>query len=251
MENRYGTLASWVYHLDKPIGRSFGDIEFYHDRLAGCSGPILEPAVGNGRMIVPLLEAGFRVEGFDASEEMLAFCRRECSARDLSPSLECRTFNDFQSETEFDAIIIPAGTFQLITNMNDAVSVLRKLYALLAPGGRLILDIDHMKGMLEPSGSIRKWHVSEHELLTLTGSPAEVDYAHQTSLTYLRYEHWRHGALVSTEIDLFHLRWWGIEELRLTLESVGFQEIVVSGGYEYGAPPTNDNGTFNFEARRP
>lgn len=29
MQNRYGKLASWVYNLDKPFGRSFGDQEYY------------------------------------------------------------------------------------------------------------------------------------------------------------------------------------------------------------------------------
>lgn len=48
MKNRYGRLGALVYDLDKPIGRSFGDIEFYKERLADCDGPILEPAVGNG-----------------------------------------------------------------------------------------------------------------------------------------------------------------------------------------------------------
>lgn len=35
----YGDLASWVYHIDKPIGHSFGDIEDYLARLEGCSFP--------------------------------------------------------------------------------------------------------------------------------------------------------------------------------------------------------------------
>ncbi|WP_244649064.1 hypothetical protein [Neoaquamicrobium sediminum] len=76
MHNRYGKLASWVYDLDKPVGRSFGDVEYYLQRLAGCDGPVLEPAVGNGRILVPLLEAGLAVEGFDASEEMLFIVAR-------------------------------------------------------------------------------------------------------------------------------------------------------------------------------
>ncbi|WP_374846094.1 hypothetical protein [Brucella ciceri] len=63
MNNRYGTLASWVYNLDKPVGRSFGDVEYYQQRLRESDGPILEPAVGNGRVLVPLLEAGFSVGG--------------------------------------------------------------------------------------------------------------------------------------------------------------------------------------------
>ena len=81
MENRYGKLASWVYNLDKPVGRSFGDLEYYRQLLGQCDGPILEPAVGNGRVFVPLLEAGFSIEGFDASEEMLGYCRHHHSGR--------------------------------------------------------------------------------------------------------------------------------------------------------------------------
>lgn len=47
MNSRYGTLASWGYDLDKPVGRTFGDIAYYRRRLEDCAGPILEPAVGS------------------------------------------------------------------------------------------------------------------------------------------------------------------------------------------------------------
>ncbi len=43
MNNRYGSLAAWVYHLDKPIGRSFGDIEFYREGLKDAAAPYLNP----------------------------------------------------------------------------------------------------------------------------------------------------------------------------------------------------------------
>jgi len=87
MQNRYGKLASWVYNLDKPIGRSFGDQEYYRQRLEhGDDGPILEPAVGNGRIFVPLLEAGFRIEGFDASDEMLDIAGMSAGTGVLPPA---------------------------------------------------------------------------------------------------------------------------------------------------------------------
>src|SRR4029453_7715973 len=95
MKNRYGRLSAWVYDLDKPSGRSFGDLEFYRDRLPRCPGPILEPAVGTGRLLIPLLEAGFAVEGFDASDEMLERCRANCRARRLGPPLQRMRFHDF------------------------------------------------------------------------------------------------------------------------------------------------------------
>jgi SAM-dependent methyltransferase len=83
----YGMLATEVYDIDKPIGHSFGDVEFYLGRLRSCTGRVLEPAVGTGRMMIPLLEAGIKVEGVDNSPEMLAICRARCAERGLEPAL--------------------------------------------------------------------------------------------------------------------------------------------------------------------
>jgi SAM-dependent methyltransferase len=77
----YGKLATEVYDIDKPIGRSFGDVEFYQERLRSCTGRILEPAVGTGRILIPLLEAGLVVDGVDNSPEMLTVCRARCAER--------------------------------------------------------------------------------------------------------------------------------------------------------------------------
>ncbi|MFP3489011.1 class I SAM-dependent methyltransferase, partial [Staphylococcus sp. SIMBA_130] len=34
----YNKISSEVYDIDKYIGLSFGDVEFYSDRLAACKG---------------------------------------------------------------------------------------------------------------------------------------------------------------------------------------------------------------------
>ncbi len=78
MSWEYGPLATEVYDLDKPIGHSFGDVEYYTRLLATISGRILEPATGTGRILILLLEAGHEVDGLDSSAEMLAACRRHC-----------------------------------------------------------------------------------------------------------------------------------------------------------------------------
>lgn len=48
----YSKLSLEVYDIDKYIGHSFGDVEFYKDRLKSCTGPILEPGVGTGRLLI-------------------------------------------------------------------------------------------------------------------------------------------------------------------------------------------------------
>ena len=65
MSCQYGTLATEVYELDKPVGCPFADVDYYTRLLAGVSGPIFEPATGTGRILIPLLEAGHQVEGLE------------------------------------------------------------------------------------------------------------------------------------------------------------------------------------------
>jgi len=251
MNNRYGRLASWAYNLDKPVGRTFGDVEYYQQRLAKTEGPILEPAVGNGRVYVPLLESGFSIEGFDASDEMLGYCQDECRKRNLSASVTRQTFEEFSYSKRFAAVIIPAGSFQLVTDTKSATSTLKRFYDCLAPGAKLILDLDPIGSFIGSTGSVRSWKTEGGDLLTLTDQKVETDYVAQTTLAHLRYELWRGGELVRSELDLFKLRWWGTEELLMALKLIGFVDVVVSGNYQHGRAPHKDDEIISFEAVRP
>lgn len=251
MNNRYGTLASWVYNLDKPVGRSFGDVEYYRRRLESCSGPVLEPAVGNGRFFVPMLEAGIAVEGFDPSEEMLGYCKEQCLERSLPAKLARKTFETFSYAQKFEAIVVPLGSFQLVTDLVAAKAVLKRFYDHLAPDGRLMVDLDPIGGFLGRGGNIRSWKTGDGDLLTLTDNRVETDFVAQTTVSQLRYEHWRDTKLVSTELELFSLRWWGVNEFALSLQEAGFVDVVVSGTCQYGRVPQKDDETISFEARRP
>lgn len=251
MQNRYGRLASWIYHLDKPIGHSFGDLDYYQQRLTECEGRILEPAVGNGRIFIPMLAMGFAIEGFDASQDMLEYCCQECLGRGLPTPLTCQTFENFSYDQCFAAIIMPAGSFQLITETASAMSVLRRFRDHLQPGGRLIMDIDPIESIVAETSSARSWAVGGDGLLTLTSHRAEIDYVKQTTISHLHYQHWRNGILQSAELDLFHLRWWGVDELAFALREAGFVNVVVSGNYQHGRHPRKGDQIISFEASRP
>jgi SAM-dependent methyltransferase len=251
LNNRYGNLASQVYNLDKYIGRSFGDVEYYRERLRGSLGPILEPAVGNGRVLIPLLEAGLQVVGFDGSEEMLEYCRRECVARSLAPQLTRQTFEEFAYSERFEAVIVPAGSFQLITDHGAAMATLKRFFDHLAPGGRLIVDIDPISGVLGGSSGMRRWTTPDGDLLTLTAQLSDTDFIAQTTVSHLRYDLWRAGELAASELEFFSLRWWGVEELTLALRAAGFFDVIVSGDYLHAQAPGKDARSITFEARRP
>lgn len=251
MNNHYGSLAALVYDLDKPIGRTFGnELSFYRSRLSECRGPILEPGVGNGRLLIPLLEAGLNVEGFDASKDMLLRCLAHCRERHLSPRLDQMRFQDFSYAHRFDAVIVPVGSFQLIGEFAEALSVLRRFHDHLVPDGRLIIDLDPAGKIIDSSTSIRSWPTDDGELITLQAQHASFDYIAQRRVSHLRYERWRDTRLIETQLELFTLRWWGVDEFMLAMEAAGFRDIVVSGSHEHGRAPNADDWMITFEGRR-
>ncbi|HRL22770.1 class I SAM-dependent methyltransferase [Alcaligenes sp. SDU_A2] len=251
MNNRYGKLASLVYHLDKPVGRSFGDVEYYLERLQGTDGPILEPAVGTGRFLIPLLQAGLDVRGFDLSVEMLDYCQRELEHRALTASVQQAGFTDYVLDHPVQAIVVPAGSFQLLDSFEQGMVALHRFHASLCSGGRLLLDVDPVHSIVNSRPGLRTWSAPSDGLITLNATALSTDFGAQVYREMHRYELWEQGVLLETQLEQFSLRWWGIQELRMALEQAGFVDVVVSGAYQYGKAPHSDDDSISFEARKP
>ncbi|SDN60375.1 class I SAM-dependent methyltransferase [Alkalicoccus daliensis] len=249
MLSYYSKLSAEVYDLDKYVGRSFGDVEYYQERLADCKGPVLEPGAGNGRLLIPLLEKGFDVDGLDVSTDMLDICRHHCEKRGLETNLFTGRMESFSLEKRYEAIIIPTGSFLLLHQREDAVRALENFQKHLNKDGRLLIDIFLQKDVSLHTVSTRSWETANDELITLETKLVEVDYVHQYSLSHHRYEKWKKGALLETELELFPLRWFGVEEFRLLLLQHGFKDITISADYQYGQYPTNTSEIITFEAR--
>lgn len=244
----YGRLSSEVYDMDKPIGHSFGDVEFYINKLESCKGPILEPATGTGRILIPLLEKGLHVDGFDSSKEMLNICEANCNKRGLNPRIFQAKMESFSLDTKYDAIIVPTGTFLLLHKREDSIKALQNFYKHLSNGGRLILDIFMQTDYSIGTVSTRTWECSNGGVITLESKNVEVDYINQYIISHGRYEKWRDGVLLQTELEYFPLRWYGVEEFKLILENIGFEDIVISSGYKYGRYPSSSEEVITFEA---
>ena len=244
---QYGKLAALAYQLDKPIGTSFGDVELYQGLLSGVTGEVLEPAVGTGRMLIPLLEQGLRVRGYDPSADMLAVCRANCAARGLDPVLFEADMVTFCDPGAFAAVVIPAGSFALVTGRDRAAAALRNIGESLAPAGRLIVDVEPPQ-LLPAQPPLRHWWHGD-ELLTLTGHN-QSDAVAQRTTGWLRYELWREGELVRTELQLFTLQWYGLAEFTAMLREAGFRQVTVHADYQAGQHPADGGRVWTFEATR-
>lgn len=244
----YNKLSSEVYDIDKYIGLSFGDVEFYSERLTSCEGKILEPGVGTGRILIPLLEKGLKVDGFDVSREMLKICHNNCEKRGLYPKLFEGEMESFSLDTKYEAIIVPTGTFLLLYERDDSINALKNFYNHLSNGGKFILDIFLQTELTTNNISTRTWASKSGGMITLEDKIVEVDYVNQYTISHNRYEKWDNGDLIQTELERIPLRWYGVEEFKMILEQVGFGDIIISADYRHGQYPTDPTQTITFEA---
>lgn len=248
MYSSYGELCTEVYDLSKPLGHSFGDVEYYLERLSNVKGNVLEVGCGSGRVLIPLLQAGIVIDGLDNSEAMLDSCRRRCSELNLTPKLIKGEMHEFTLANQYDAIIIPAGSFQLIEGRGQAITTLNHLYSTLAPGGRLIMDLFIPTDFDTNSISTRTWSTPNNEVIVLEEKNIEVNFHEQKIVSLLKYEKWKEGKLINSELQRLPLSWYGNYEFNLLLEKSGFQEIIISADYKFKSIPTNAGQMITYEA---
>ncbi|MFZ2056443.1 MAG: class I SAM-dependent methyltransferase [Acidimicrobiales bacterium] len=245
----YGALATEVYDLDKPIGTSFGDVEYYKQLLGGSEGRILEPAVGTGRVMIPLLEAGFEVEGYDTSPEMLAVCREHCRDRKLDPVIREADMTSFVEPGAYSAVIVPIGSIALLDGRGALLQALACFEECLMPSGRLSIDVRAPRPFVMEPVPMRSWSAGPF-IWTLQTMHIDYDPAANQTTQWLRYEKWRDGALVATELQPFRLQHWSIAEFTALLFEAGFRGVTVTGDYRDGLPPDPESDDWIFNAFR-
>lgn len=250
MLTSYGELCTEVYDLSKPLGYSTGDVKYYIDRLSGMEGKVLEAGCGSGRILIPLLQAGIDIDGLDNSMAMLDSCKKRCAERNLDPLLVYGEMHDFSVDHLYETIIIPGGSFQLIEEREQAITALHHLMKYLLPGGRIIMDLFIPTDYTLNTVSTRSWEAPSGEVLLLEDKKIEVNLLEQKIVSFLKYEKWKEGRLVQTELQRFPLRWYGYYEFKMLLEQTGYQDISMSADYQFGEQAVRAGQMVTYEATK-
>jgi len=120
------------------------DINLYKSLLREKKEAVLELGCGTGRVMLPLLDAGFSVVGLDISERMLEVLKRKLeSARNRCCGhyqLVRGDMRHFQLDQEFSAIIIPFNTFLYMHTAEDQQHCLISAYKHLRSDGIMVID---------------------------------------------------------------------------------------------------------------
>jgi SAM-dependent methyltransferase len=220
-----------------------GDADLYLALAARTGGPILELAVGSGRLAVPLAVAGYEVTGVDIDAAMLA--RAKAAAEVAGAGVAGRLT---LVEADLVGLRLPAAaTFRLaFIGLNSLLvlgtraaqrQALATLAAHLAPDGIAAVDVwlpdaDDLArfdgrmileyGRVDPESG---------RSVTKIGS-AQHDAATQTVTLTTIYEEGSPGEAPARWLRVDRLRLVGAEELSAMAEDAGLEVETVGGGYD-------------------
>jgi SAM-dependent methyltransferase len=137
-------LYDSIARIYDPWSRSVTeDVEFYVDECVASGGPVVELAVGTGRIAVPVARAGVDVIGVDQSPGMLAVAREAAEAAGVSARLDLRV-GDLREPPVAERVPLVIVPFRSLLHMRDEEEKLRALRgagSLLEPEGRLVFDV--------------------------------------------------------------------------------------------------------------
>ena len=147
MNEYYGELCTQIYEDDKSI--AYGkELEFYLSFVKDKNMKVLEPMCGNGRMLLPFMQKGIDIEGFDISEEMLSVCMVKGEKLNLKPNVSHGKIEEFKGTKMYDLIMIPFGSFSLLPDRLAKDSLIN-MKTILKEDGKLLLTIMTKKEEVE------------------------------------------------------------------------------------------------------
>ena len=138
------TLYDRIASIYDPWSRSVTeDVEFYVEQALATGGPVVELAVGTGRIAIPVAVAGVDVIGVDSSPAMLEVARAAADELGVSERVDLR-LGDLREPPVPERVPLVICPFRSLLHMETEDEKLRALRAardLLEPGGSFVFDV--------------------------------------------------------------------------------------------------------------
>ena len=213
------------------------DVAFYVDQALASGGPVVELAVGTGRIAVPLAEAGVSVIGVDSSPEMLVVARAAADSAGVSALIELRV-GDLREPPVAERVPLVICPFRSLLHMETESEKLRALGAargLLEPDGRFVFDV------FSPSRA----DIEETDGRWLEREPGIFERADWDQATRTLSLSVRSGTVITT----FGLHWLSAPEWLRLLDEARFEVEALYGWFDLR--PHDAEEDLIFVCRRP
>jgi len=203
-------------------------------------GPILEPMCGTGRFLIPLLEHGYSVAGFDYSRNMLDICRRKSKEKGLTTTLLEASFETFSLSEMYKLIFIPSGSFCHLITSEQVSRALKLISDRLMPGGKFVFEIETLKAVREPQGVWKgSWVNKPDGSKIVVHVLTQFDKISHIETGLFRYELWENNAISQTEVEDFTVRHYDPIEIEQLIEQHNLK--VVGKWKPYSMSNADDN----------
>lgn len=238
----YKKLCTEFYELDKPFAPPDA-IDYYLRKAIEANGKILEPMCGTGRFLIPLLEKGYEVVGFDNSFDMLEVCKNKCKEKQLTAEVMHASFESFKSDVNFQLAFIPSSSFCLLVDPDEARLALKVIFDGLAKGGKFIFEIETLKAVNNQPGIWQTRWIKKPDGSLLVGSFAShFDEQSHVETVLCRYELWQNNTVIQLEVEEFRMRLYVSDEIEKLLEEQGF--VIKAACLPYTDKPRDENASI-------
>ena len=238
------TAAALARLYDLDLRDDPGDIDLYRALADRADGPILELAVGSGRVAVPLARAGHAVTGVDRDAAMLARARARAAEAGVPPerlALHEADLADIRlpDAGRFAFGLLALNSLMVLPDRDTQRAAFRTLAAHLAPGGLAAVDawLPDADDLGRYDGRvILEWirpDPTTGALVTKTGSAVH-DAATSTIVLTSIFDEAPQGGSPIRWIRQDHLRLVSADELCEFAEAAGLRVELLAGGYDMG-----------------
>jgi SAM-dependent methyltransferase len=176
------------------------DVPFYVEEARASSGPVVELAVGTGRIAVPIAASGIHVIGVDSSHSMLEICAERAALAGVEVDLRFGDLRDPPVSERVPLVICPFRSLLHLRTDADRRRALRSVRRLLAPRGRFVFDVfaparddieDTHGRWLEREHGIWERADWDEQTRTLTLSVRDANASSTMQLAWLSADEWR------------------------------------------------------------
>jgi SAM-dependent methyltransferase len=192
------------------------ELELYRQHLRS---PVLDAGCGAGRLLAPLRDEGFDVDGCDASADMVERCRQ----RAPDATLWVAPLHELDPPRRY-ASIVCSGVLGLGSTREQDVEGLRRLHDALRPGGTLVLDNEEKPFRWR----VRDWSSPSDGEIALRSRVDAVDEDDRCVHMTIRAE----TSDGRREEHALTMRQWYREELVPLLHDTGFSSVDVAPGVD-------------------
>jgi SAM-dependent methyltransferase len=179
--------------------------------------PVLDAGCGAGRLLAPLSEEGFDIDGCDVSSDMIERCRQ----RAPDAHLWVAPLHALDPPRRY-ASILCCGVFGLGSTRAQDRMALEQLYDSLLPRGVLVLDNEEKPF----DWAVRDWNEASEGEISLRSRVDAVDAADRCVHMTIRAER-RDGR---SEEHSLTMRVWYRDELEPLIRQAGFVSLDVMPG---------------------